>query len=481
MAGGGITIPSGPAGSTVRFDDATLTLRIEGGAIRLGDLTLASTDAPIAPPLMGLTVPVIVLAGQSNAQIPPIDNRIVERLTASGNAFEFVSVAEGGTSLFANSANDWDPASTGELTDRLIEEINAAIANVEAQGHIAQVTLLWVQGEADVGRTATDYLARFTAFVADVRTGIGEPSAEVVIASLPFDSNVRTAQFNAAATLDGVDIIDTRGVTTFDGVHYDEGSGYRIAEQFLSLVQPAAPAVPGYNNLLAPAVIAASGTGVVIEAALYEDFTYHAPDDRNHRITSHQGADHIVTGAGNDQIFTRGNADYIDAGAGADTIDTGNGDDTIFGGAGTDFILGRFGNDFIDGGADGDIIAGGDQNDVIFGGGGDDLLIGEAGQDTLAGGQGIDTFRYDRASDSSVALPDLIEDFAGGVDKIDLKALGTLSFIGAAAFGNVAGQVRYAFAGGGTTISADLNGDGAADFAIQLTGQVALAAADFVL
>ncbi len=45
----------------------------------------------------------------------------------------------------------------------------------------------------------------------------------------------------------------------------------------------------------------------------------------------------------------------------------------------------------------------------------------------------------------------------------------------------MAGQLRYAQAGGDTMVYGDTNGDRVADFAIHLEGLVGLAASDFVL
>ncbi len=55
------------------------------------------------------------------------------------------------------------------------------------------------------------------------------------------------------------------------------------------------------------------------------------------------------------------------------------------------------------------------------------------------------------------------------------------SFIGTGLYTGVAGQLRYAQSGGVTTIAGDVDGDGASDFHIQLTGTIALVAGDFVL
>ena len=55
------------------------------------------------------------------------------------------------------------------------------------------------------------------------------------------------------------------------------------------------------------------------------------------------------------------------------------------------------------------------------------------------------------------------------------------AWIGDAAFSGTAGELRFAFAGNTTTVTGDTDGDGAADFALWLTGQITLVAGDFVL
>jgi hypothetical protein len=157
----------------------------------------------------------------------------------------------------------------------------------------------------------------------------------------------------------------------------------------------------------------------------------------------------------------------------ANTISATAGVDAIFGLAGNDTLSGLAGNDVLDGGA------------------GNDILVGGAGQDQLLGGLGADTFRFDLSTDSTVANPDFIADFVRSqsdrisVNPMDANTLvagnQNFTFIGAAAFHNVAGELRYEIVNGFTNVSGDVNGDGIADFMIQLNGQIDLVAADVVL
>jgi Ca2+-binding RTX toxin-like protein len=123
---------------------------------------------------------------------------------------------------------------------------------------------------------------------------------------------------------------------------------------------------------------------------------------------------------------------------------------------------------------------------------GNDVLTGGDGKDTLAGGAGADRFVYSTIAQSPVgANADRITDFSHAQgDRIDLSVIDAntaaagnqaFSFIGSGLYTGVAGQLRYSQVAGVTTIAGDVNGDGASDFHIQLTGAIALVAADFVL
>ena len=85
---------------------------------------------------------------------------------------------------------------------------------------------------------------------------------------------------------------------------------------------------------------------------------------------------------------------------------------------------------------------------------------------------------------------DLITDFQSGTDRIEISRIDadttqllkqTFTFIGAAAFSNTASELRYEQSGGATIVQADLDGDGASDFEIELTGTVDLQPGDFLL
>jgi uncharacterized protein YjiK len=246
----------------------------------------------------------------------------------------------------------------------------------------------------------------------------------------------------------------------------------------------------------------------------------------------------VVDGlAGNDTITTLGGKDVITGGAGNDTISAGGGDDVIrFAGTGEGFdsVDGGAGIDRIEAGAKGTKIGltsftgvevitsnglanvtivgsaandtldftnvtltgiasinGGAGNDTIYGSAGADTIIGLSGADTLIGNGGADRFDYNVVTHSRASARDVIVDFQDGLDKIDLAGIDAstassgnqaFSFIGTDAFTNRAGQLRIDTSDPAKTlVLGDINGDGVADFAIELTGSHELSSGDFFL
>ncbi|HTU11687.1 MAG TPA: calcium-binding protein [Allosphingosinicella sp.] len=199
-----------------------------------------------------------------------------------------------------------------------------------------------------------------------------------------------------------------------------------------------------------------------------------------------------------DTLTGGGHAETIHGGDGADIIRAGDGADFAFGEGGDDLIDGETGADRISGWVGNDVLLGGAGNDRIAGEDGADKLSGGLGADTLLGGSGGDTFVFGGTGDSRTLSmrsdggklrPDMIGDFLSGTDRIDLSAIDAnratgandaFAFIGTAAFGGMAGQLRYALAGGVMRIEGDVDGDARADFAIMAITPT-IQASDFIL
>ncbi|ODN68996.1 calcium-binding protein [Methylobrevis pamukkalensis] len=193
------------------------------------------------------------------------------------------------------------------------------------------------------------------------------------------------------------------------------------------------------------------------------------------------GSDHYLSieGVSPGQLIA---SDFVYSGGGARTMTGTSSADVLFGSASGDRISGGNGADILLGGAGGDRINGGSGSDDLFGG---------TGRDILTGGSGEDAFVFTQLADSRTGSNrDVITDFQPDIDFIDLGDLDANAFAGGnqgfnwrgdAGFSGNAGDLRYSWSGGNTIISADTNGDRAADFQIELTGLYDLKSYDFVL
>lgn len=164
-----------------------------------------------------------------------------------------------------------------------------------------------------------------------------------------------------------------------------------------------------------------------------------------------------------------------------------------FGNALGNKLIGNSAANSLSGFGDWDELVGNAGNDTLFGGSGRDVLTGGAGRDVLSGGAGGDVFDYNSKSESrtSAAKRDKITDFSHNRDNIDLHTIDAntkkagnqnFKFIGKDAFHKIAGELHFRYEGGSKTIvEGDVNGDGRADFQIELAGHKTLTAGDFIL
>jgi Ca2+-binding RTX toxin-like protein len=113
-------------------------------------------------------------------------------------------------------------------------------------------------------------------------------------------------------------------------------------------------------------------------------------------------------------------------------------------------------------------------------------ITGGLGADRLTGYGGADRFVFTAVAESTAAAPDTITDFEVGVDKIDLSQIDantntseneSFTFIGSTAFSRVSGQLAYIDG----VLSGDVDGDGFANFKVNLANKAVLSEGDFVL
>jgi Ca2+-binding RTX toxin-like protein len=223
-----------------------------------------------------------------------------------------------------------------------------------------------------------------------------------------------------------------------------------------------------FENLVLTGSLAINGTG----------------NGANNLITGNSAANALNGGGGSDRFFAF----------------TGDGNDAYNGGAGTDTldlsrVLSAVNVNLSAGTASGATIGNDTLQSIenVVGGAGDDRITAGSGTNVLTGGLGHDVFAWlSTGAAGNGGNRDIILDFVKGVDLVNISAIDansrlagnqafTLLETAGAAFTRVAGQMHYEHAAGNTIISGDINGDGVADFQIQMAGIVTLSASDFSL
>lgn len=186
---------------------------------------------------------------------------------------------------------------------------------------------------------------------------------------------------------------------------------------------------------------------------------------------------HVTGSTGNDEVLGWSAVDVMVLGGGADEAAAGAGNDTVFG----------------DGGDD--IMSGGSGIDTLHGGSGFDTITGGLGKDTMDGGLNNDLFDFNSKNDSKKgANHDVITDFSGvgggELDRIDLRGIDAKSgikgnqkfkFIGKQGFHDQKGELHIVTKVGFVIVAGDINGDGKADFQIEVDNVANLAKGDFFL
>ncbi|KQP16558.1 hypothetical protein ASF26_01620 [Methylobacterium sp. Leaf93] len=217
------------------------------------------------------------------------------------------------------------------------------------------------------------------------------------------------------------------------------------------------------------------------------------------RLVGNDGANILAGGAGADILYgRRGDDVFIVSEAGDRVFETiGQGNDTAQTSvsyalaAGQSIETLRTMNDAGTAGID---LTGNDLANKIVGNAGANILVGGGAGDSLFGRAGADLFQFRSLADSTVTAAagrDTIQDFSHAQgDRIDLNLIDAVAggvvnqafrFIGDAAFRDKSGELRSVVSGSNTLVSGDVNGDGAADFAILIKGVHTLQAGDFIL
>ncbi|WP_075220304.1 M10 family metallopeptidase C-terminal domain-containing protein [Acuticoccus yangtzensis] len=235
-------------------------------------------------------------------------------------------------------------------------------------------------------------------------------------------------------------------------------------------------------------------------------------------LRSYLGDDTLVGYGGDDLLRGGGGDDLVNGGNGLDTMKGGSGDDTfiVYGtrddvvieaeDAGTDRVIAYvedyhlarhvetlqlastvvagFGN------AESNLLLGNTLANVMNAGAGADTLDGGTGADTLTGGAGADLFAFAPGdAGAGPAARDVITDFEGGEDVIDLSAFGAdgadgggqpLVYVGTDAV-TARGQVGAVEVEGGVLLGINTAGYAAPELEIFLAGAGVPLGTDFLL
>lgn len=478
--------------------------------------------------ITGQTFTGVTIAGSAAADTLDFSSVTLTAITA-------INLGDGADSVTGSAANDTIEAGAGD--DLILAAGGAGAGGFDAIDGGAGIDTL--RATADNQVISVRNLSNVEVITADTYAGVtlsGSTDADTI--------NLSGATLTGIGSVSGGDGADTitgsAGNDVLDGGSGDDtirvgvGSGTDAVSGGLgtdTIIASAIDTVIGLSSVSNVETISAGGFANVVIAgtSVGDTLDFSAVTLTGIAlIDGGQGGDIITGSSGADTIWGKAGNDILNGGAGDDVFRYAgsSGFDTIDGGLGTDEVRATqngtmiglrsvtgietiSANGYTDvtigGSASADTldfstvtltgitrIDAGNSNDTVIGSSAGDVIDGGGHRDLLTGGGGADVFDYDATSDSTVgALRDVISDFATGTDIIDLSGIDAdivaaddqaFTFIGGAAFSSVAGELRVdASVPLKTTLIGDVDGDGVADFEIELTGSISLSSSDFYL
>jgi Ca2+-binding RTX toxin-like protein len=397
------------------------------------------------------------------------------------NSFGFgaVNIMEFGTARFVNTGL----VNGFEVTGlRLVSGVAGAVMNVENSGTIASSALAVGSGLGTGSVLSLVNSGTISGGSRAISLGASEGQILNAAGGLIQASGGAAISANEGLSLTNFGEVLGAGEATL-AIRLDAGAGFTSITNHGTIASTFASAID------ASAVLTGGSVFVTNFGTVSGGYTGAGASDF---LKNFGGMDAVSTGNGNDTVRNAGLIDaFVLLGSGDDTyrgaggrvegqVDGGVGADTLLGGDLEDDLRGGVDDDRLSGRGGDDTLTGSTGADSLDGGAGNDSLQGGTDQDVLTGGGGDDRFVFASALEiSSGSVRDSITDF-GGKDRIDLSAfMSGASFIGGDAFSGTGPEVRYSAASG--RLIGDVDGDGSADWLLDLAGDPAIKATHLIL
>jgi hypothetical protein len=398
---------------------------------------------PTTPP----RIPIIVLAGQSNANSMQLGVEVFRHVAQNGGMM--VHAAYNGSALserLNTGSGNWNAAtSTTPMGSNLAALCTQlwSILNPASPSHVPGAYLesvIWVQGEADAFSiaAAAEYGANLRAMHATLTARFG--AHDMVLSGLsdaPHDfrsfagnhaqnwDSIQAQQRSLAAELGSVHLINPDQVAAaarmsaddmfrWDFIHYDDASGfagmlgrslaYAALQPEISANTTAQRVAPlpllagtagndSFDMMLSPFRQVMAGPGhdkVTVWSGTTSVSLIEVSATSTRIIDKTPGSPRILDLIAVEEVTLGAGHDTVRLGGGVSVVNTGAGNDWATGFAQAEtFRLGG-GNDFGFGAGGNDTLWGDGGHDKLWGSDGADVLYGGNGNDTLSGGAGDD-------------------------------------------------------------------------------------------
>ncbi len=453
--------------STGNSTDQTVTINILDVNEPITNLVVESEGPSVNENAVGAVIaPVVVEDPDANDTFTfdVSDSRFEVRNVLGGG---FVLALKAGQSLNfeAETSVDLTITATDGAEHSLSTEVTVAVNNVNEAPGIGATPAIWTPGSIEAGSRRADL---------SPEAGVSDPEGSTVSYTLSSGPSAGRLFLGTSVVTVGTILSETQ----LSDLRYEAGQNAGTFNAIFA-ASDGVMSSPLTLRLTVTAAVSEDYSGTAVA-----DFTDTAGG--NDALNGLRGNDTLFGGSGRDLIYGGAGNEFVNGGDDRDSIYGGSGVDLIYGGADDDIVDGGRSTDRLDGQSGNDTIYGGGDEDVLFGGAGNDVLVGGTGGDEMGGGAGADTFVFNGRSE--IAAGETIIDFKAGVDTIDLSVLDAnlgaifdqaFTFIGGAAFSSTAGELRYVRATG--LLSGDQNGDGTAEFTLELSNNVALTQNDFIL